>query len=217
MIFAHTAFGKCFMHTDFIQNRAQLALPQLDVFVAENPNTCVRANASKSARFPMPPVAAPGQASRRRCGRRSFAGHSQGTRSTHGTRRVPAVLTVLAGTSCTGRAWCARSRSGTRRTTTAARHVYCRVLQSTQAVLQSTREYCREIWRNVEYSSPLSGTLGCPRVLYSIIEERIGALVVIYGTSSSTRGTRGALGRALECGCGQVREAKDAAHIKKWE
>ncbi len=43
MICAHTAYGKCLMHTDFIQNRAQLALPQLDVFVAENPNTCVRA------------------------------------------------------------------------------------------------------------------------------------------------------------------------------
>ena len=131
MICAHTAYGKCFVHTDFIQNRAQLALPQLDVFVAENPNTCVCANASKSARFPMPPLAAPGQGSRRRCGRRGFAGHSQGTRSTH---------TVLAGTSCTGRAWCARSRSGTRRTTTAARHEYCRVLQSTEAVRQSTQE-----------------------------------------------------------------------------
>ena len=33
----------------------------------------------------------------------------------------------------------------------------------------------------------------------------------------STRDAPGALGRALECGCAQVREAKDAEHIKKWE
>ena len=147
MICAHTAYGKCFVHADFIQNRAQLALPQLDVFVAENPNTCVRANASKSARFPMPPLAAPGQGSRRRCARRSFAGHSQGTRSTHGTRRVPAVLTRYSQVprAREGRGAHARAAEpdGLRRRPGTSTAEYCGVLKRCYRVLQSTAEKSR--------------------------------------------------------------------------
>ena len=104
----------------------------------------VRANASKSARFPMPPLAAPGQGSRRRCARRSFAGHSQGTRSTHGTRRVPAVLTWYSQVprAREGRGAHARAAEpdGLRRRPGTSTAEYCRVLKQCYRVLQSTAE-----------------------------------------------------------------------------
>ena len=103
----------------------------------------VRANASKSARFPMPPLAAPGQGSRRRCGRRSFAGYpqyspyAQGTRSTHGTRRYlvhgKGVVRTLA-----------------QRNPTDYDGGQARVLRSAAEYSSGATEYSRVLQRNLE-------------------------------------------------------------------